>query len=69
MNFIISISILICRNRTCKTFEDRSTDKNFKAKISFEKEFFISMIMKFHVLLKCYILDLNVMICSNEGLW
>ena len=34
--FLVSILISICPNKTCKTFENRSADKVFMAKINFE---------------------------------
>ena len=34
--FHVSIQVSICRNRTFKDFENRSTDDGFMAKINFE---------------------------------
>ena len=34
--FLVSITISICRNMTCKNFENRSTDNVFMAKMNFE---------------------------------
>ena len=34
--FHVSIQISICPNKTCKNFENRSTDKVFMAKMNFE---------------------------------
>ena len=35
-DFLVCIKISICRNRTCKNFENWSTDNVFMAKMNFE---------------------------------
>ena len=37
--FHVKILILFCPNRTCKNFENRSTDKVLMAKMNLDKDF------------------------------